>query len=230
MKASGVICLGVLGLGLAAALGCDRQSAVPVIASEMNRGPDGNRLPFDREAQEDGISPSSSVIPPGAQIPAGTPVTIRLKNSVSSATAIADDTFEAVLEEPVVINGRIVAARGTLVTGRVVDARPMKQIQAPGYLRLALSSMVIQGKPTVLRTSSNFLKGAGPAPRRATLAARSDGNLIGAAATPKAPMLGNAMVAESTTPALLIPAPRDVTIGQDRRLTFRLIEALPLHP
>ena len=229
MKASGVIRVVVLGLGLAAAVGCDHQSADPVIASEMNRAPDGSRLPFDREAQEDGISPTSSVIPPGAQIPAGTPVTIRLKNPVSSATAISEDSFEAVLDEPIIVNERIVAARGTLVMGRVVDAKPMTRMQAPGYLRLALSSIVIHGKPTRLRSSSNFLKGAGPASRRANLAVRSDGALIGAAATPKAPMLGNAVVAERRSPSP-VPAPRDITIAQDRRLTFRLIEALPLHP
>src|SRR5690349_18790217 len=117
MKASAVICVAALGAGLAVGLGCDRNSAVPVIASEMH-GNSAGRLPFDREAQEDGISPTSSVIPPGAQIPAKTPVIVHLKNPVSSATAISHDTFEAVLDEPIMVNGAIVAVRGTRVTGR----------------------------------------------------------------------------------------------------------------
>src|SRR5215470_20182057 len=140
MKASGVVRIAVLGLGLATTLGCNHQSDVPVIASEMHRASSGSGLPFDREAQPDGISPTSFVIPPGAHLPAGTPITVRLKSAVSSATAVSKDTFEAVMDEPILVNGEIVVPRGTLVTGRVVEARPLIRMQAPGYLRLALSS------------------------------------------------------------------------------------------
>jgi hypothetical protein len=230
MKAFGVIRLAVFGLGLATALGCDHQSAVPVAASGAMPASDGARLPFDREAQRDGISPTSSVIPPGAQVPAGTSVTIRLKNVLSSATASSDDTFEAALDEPIIVNERIIAERGTVITGRVVDAKPMTPTQAPGYLRLALSSIVIHGKPAFVRTSSNFLKGSGPGRKHATIPVGGDGALMGAVATGKGPLLGNAMVADSTSPASLVIVARDVTVGQERRLTFRLIEPLPLHP
>lgn len=229
MKVTGVISLALLGLGLGTALGCDHQSD-PVIASERVPSSDGARLPFDRVAQRDGISPTSSVIPPGAQVPAGTLVTIRLKNVLSSATAVSDEPFEAELDEPIIVYGRMVAERGTRVRGRVVDAKPMTQMQAPGYLRLALSSIVIQGKPASVRTSSSFLKGWGPGRKHTTFPIGSDGALMGAAATGKGPALGNAMAADPPVLASQPASPRDVAVGEERRLTFRLIEPLPLHP
>jgi hypothetical protein len=229
MKALRAFGLAVVGLGLVVALGCDRSSSVPMVASEASSAPEDGRLPFDREAQKDGISPTSAVIPPGAQIPAGTPVVVRIQSSISSATAVSDGKFEAVLDEPIVVKDQVLAARGTAVIGRVVEARRVAQMQAPGYLRLALSSIALNGKQTVVRTSSNFLKGAGPVHRRTTIPIGSDGSMISAVAIGGAPSLGNAMTAANATESV-IAIPRDVTVSQGRRLTFRLIEPVPLHP
>jgi len=229
MKATAVLRVVLLALALATALGCDHQSAIPVIAPEMRATADAARLPFDREARGDGISPTSSVIPPGAQLPPGTVVTVRLKNALSSATALPNDTFEAVLEEPVLFNGQVVAERGTAVTGRVIEAKPMTPTRTPGYLRLAISSIVIHGKTSSVRTSSNFLKGSAPGRKRLPVPILNEGALIGAAAVGKAPSLGNAMVGSPAVPAFAT-VPRDVTISPERRLTFRLLEPLPLRP
>ena len=229
MQASRAIRLALLGLGFVTFVGCDRQSTVPVVTSEALSSPDEARLPFDREAQKDGISPTSSVIPPGAQLPAGTPITVRLRSPLSSATANAKDKFEAVLDEPIIVNERVLAKRGTVVTGRVIEARSRARSQGPGYVRLALSAIMIEGKPTTVRTSSNFLKGAGPGRRRA-MPAGSEGELMGAAASGNEPTLGNAVVVGNPSGSARLSSPRDVTIGQDRTLTFRLIEPLPLNP
>src|SRR5437588_11895741 len=80
MQASRAIRLALLGLGFVTAVGCDRQSTVPVVTSEALSSPDEARLPFDREAHQDGISPTSYVIPLGAQQPAGPPITVRLRS------------------------------------------------------------------------------------------------------------------------------------------------------
>jgi hypothetical protein len=155
---------------------------------------------------------------------------IHLLTPLSSATARSEDMFKAVLDEPVIVNEHILAEQGTVVIGRVVEARPMSQMQTPGYLRLTLSSISINGKSARIRTSSSFLKGAGPARRSATNPVGGDGALIGTVATGKGPLIGNAMAADSGLSAPFVMRPRDVTVGPERRLTFRLIEPLPLHP
>lgn len=126
MKAPQGIRLATLTLGLAAGVACGHQSSVPIVASGAVT-PDSAQLPFDREAQSGGISPTNSVVPPGAQVPAGTAILVRLKKPLSSARAHSDDTFLAVLEEPVLVNDRVLAEPGAVVTGRVVEAsRPIR--------------------------------------------------------------------------------------------------------
>lgn len=230
MQAPRVAGLAMLALGLSMALACGRQSPVPVAASETMQAPDDARLPFDREAQADGISPTSSVIPPSAQVPAGTPIVIRVGTKLSSARARSNDKFKAELDEPIVVNEQVVAERGTEVTGRVVDARSMAQLHSPGYLRLTLSSIRIEGTPAFVRTSTAFLKGDGSGRRNMVVPVGGEGALLGAVASNKAPLIGSAMVADGAPVPSLVTRPREAMVGPDRRLTFRLIEPLPLHP
>lgn len=223
----GGVAMSILVLGIASA--CNRQSPIPIAASTVQAAEDA-RLPFDREAQADGISPTSSVVPPGAQVPAGTPVTIRLQTKLSSASTHRDDRFKAILDEPLTVNGQIVADRGTEVTGRVVAAGATGQLRTPGYLRLTLHTIRIEGKPASVRTSSTFLKGSAPR-RGASVPAGNQGTLIGAVSGSRAPLIGNAMAEDSNNLATtLATPPREVTVGPDRRLTFRLIEPILLNP
>ena len=224
-RAAGVMAL-TLGLGMS--LACGRQSPPPIVASETVHASTEGRLPFHREAQGDGISPSSSVIPPGAQIPAGTAVSVHLQDILSSATARTNDRFKAVLDAPMVVNNQTLAERGTVVTGRVVAARSMRQWQGPGYLRLTLSSISINGELTPIRTSSAFLKGQGK--RTGALSMGGQRSLREAKSGSKAPLIGSALIEEEMPAATWGIPPHEAIVGPQRRLTFRLIDPLPLHP
>jgi hypothetical protein len=169
------------------------------------------------------------VIPPGAQIPAGTAVSVHLQNILSSATARSNDRFKAVLDEPIVVNDQTLAQRGTVVTGRVVNARSMRQLRGPGYLRLTLSSISINGELTPIRTSSAFLKG--PGKRTAAMSMGSQRSLREATSgSNKAPLIGSALIEEEMPGAGWGIRPHEAIVGPERRLTFRLIDPLPLHP
>ena len=170
MTASQGIGLAALTLGMVIGLGCGHQSSVPVVAAGALTPPNTSGLPFDRAAQSGGISPTNSVIPPGAEVPAGTPIVVRLRKPLSSAKVHPNEAFTAVLEEPVAINDHVVAERGTTVTGRIVEAKSTRQARTPGYMRLTLSSISIDGKPARIRTSSSFFKGISPRRRAASLA------------------------------------------------------------
>ncbi len=165
MKAWTVIGFAALALGLAMTVECGRQAALPVAASEVAPPSNSEHLPFDRQARADGISPSSTVIPPGVRIPTGTPIYIRLQSAIASATAQSGDTFQALLVDPIVVNGQTLAERGASVTGRVMEAKA-GDFATPGYLRLALNSIAIHGKSSAVQSSSNFLKGKPAATRK----------------------------------------------------------------
>src|SRR3989449_9548065 len=127
MKCCKAKSLAALALALAMTVGCSRQPVQP--------GPDENaagdqQLPFDRASDKKGISPTGSLMP--AAIPAGTPITIRLQSSVSSAASHAGDSFEAVLDEPIIVQGQTVGPRGTAGLGGGVGREGPPRPPEPG--------------------------------------------------------------------------------------------------
>lgn len=192
IKASLVVTLFLLGMTLA----CSRTPAVNASTEVAGEGP----LPFDRAAKGNGISPTGAITP--AQIPAGTPITVRLQAAISSKSSHSGDSFEAFLDEPLIVDGETVAPRGAAVTGRVVAARAAGALDDPGYLRLMLSTISFDGKPLPLQTSNIFVKGSSHEKRSLALpgGGKSTGTIDG-----------------------------DIGFSTERRLTFRLIQPVPLH-
>jgi len=138
--------------------GCIRQP--PSEASDQKTRPaeDEPKLPFDRSPAVGGITPTSSLVPPARNVPAGTPVTIRLKSSLSSATAHSGDSFRAVLDEPISVLGTSIAPAGTPVTGEVVGLNRSATFNQPAYLELKLTSINLGGKKIEIESSSLFAK------------------------------------------------------------------------
>ena len=167
---------------------------------------DSQKLPFDRPRRSTGISPSQSLIPSATKLPEGTPIPIRLQSALSSASSHAGDTFSAILDEPIVIDGETLIAGGTPATGRVLEAkasgRSRERSLEPGYLRIVLVSLNAGGKLVMIETSSIFAKGGSREERNpATGAAR------GASQKEKE---------------------KDIVFGIDRRLNFRLAQTVDL--
>ncbi|MFZ3263112.1 MAG: hypothetical protein WA172_03865 [Terriglobales bacterium] len=153
--------LALLALGLAVA--CGKPTGVPAPSPGNTQ-----KLPFDREARPNGISPSQSLIPATARLVEGTSLTIRLQKSLSSASAQAGESFEGTLDDPVLVDGQPLIARGAPVSGRVLDARSASSGRNAGYLRIALVSVNVGGKTVLIETSSIFAKGTSHGERAAT--------------------------------------------------------------
>jgi hypothetical protein len=190
------------------ATGCSRQLAVPGAGATANSG----HLPFDRVSDNSGMSPTAGFTFDG--IPVGTEVTIRLQSALSSAHSQAGDSFQAVLDEPMVVAGKTTVPRGTPVTGSVLAAKASAGPHDPGYLRLTLASIAMNGEAVPLQTSSVFAKGGSYEKRRATMK-RSAGD--GKDATTESH--GNEFS--------FSPGQGDARFSTGRRLSFRLTQ--PLH-
>ena len=91
--------------------------------------------PFSKAKQAD--SSAHTLAPEEVTVPAGTAVSIRLQSAVSSASNRSGDEFAAVLDEPIIVDGKTVVARGAAVRGRVVAARSSGRLHNSGYLRLS---------------------------------------------------------------------------------------------
>jgi hypothetical protein len=199
----------VMGLILA---GCSRRDALPLVEESASAD---QHLPFDATSDKSGISPTGSLAP--AAIPAGTPVTIHLQLSLSSASSRAGDPFEAVLDEPIIVRGHTLAPRGAVLVGRVLDARASDRFQEAGYLRLGLTAISLNGKLVPIQTSSIFMKRGSHEQRNVTIIRDGSGS--------KGALIGASVDAPGTTYAT---GSRDVGVAPERRLTFRLAQSLPL--
>jgi hypothetical protein len=182
-------------------------------------------LPFDRQPASGGVSPSGSLIPSTTKLPEGTPIAVRLQTGLSSATSHSGDTFNAIVEEPIIIDGRTAVARGTAATGRVLEVKASASSREtslqggrdgssePGYLRVVLVSLSVGGKAVAIETSSIFAKGGSREERNAASGAASEARAADRDATD-----GDKNGDKN----------KDIEFGVDRHLSFRLAQAVDL--
>jgi hypothetical protein len=149
--------------------GCSRPAGLGSDSSSAQAGqhqvpfhdgdsPEGSARTAQLSAQRDGSNSETDVpFRNGQSLPAGTLLTVRLRTSISSPGA--SGTFEAVVDEPVVIEGSTLVPRGANVAGRVESARSSAMKRNRGFVRLTLDQMDIEGRDLPIRTSSLFTSG-----------------------------------------------------------------------
>ena len=83
--------------------------------------------------------------PPEITVPANTELEVRLDRSIATNRVASGDPFYATVADPVVVDGQTVIPVGAPVTGRVVYAREAGRLKGVAVIRLALSSVEIDG-------------------------------------------------------------------------------------
>lgn len=126
--------------GATAAPGSDSAGADPQISAKSS-----NALPFG-EPQK---------------LPAGTMLTVRLKEPISSDVIEAKGAFTAVVDDPVVMDGATLVPSGAKVQGHVESTSASAGKPSRGFVRLTLSSIELGGAELPLQTSSLFARGTG---------------------------------------------------------------------
>jgi outer membrane murein-binding lipoprotein Lpp len=95
-------------------------------------------------------------------IPAGTPIAVRTTTEISTDTARAGEPFDASLEEPLVVQGTVVAPRGARVIGTVASADKGGRVKGRASLSVRVRSIVTaDGRILDVRTDTMSLTAEG---------------------------------------------------------------------
>jgi hypothetical protein len=150
-----------LTLLLLCAVACTRPAGAPTDQSPLESD---RQAPFQQDPASPDSVPSENPETPAntlpfhdsENLPAGTLLTVRLSNPVYAETSIASSSFEALMVDPVVVEGSVVVPRGAIVSGLVESVRASQVKPSRGYVRLTLQSIQIGDSEVPVHTASLF--------------------------------------------------------------------------
>jgi hypothetical protein len=97
--------------------------------------------------------PAPQPVPAQLTIPAGTYITVRVNQLLSSDKNQTGDAFSASLVQPLVVNGVVVAEPGQTVGGRVAEAKKAGHIEGVARLGLQLTTLtLVDGQQLPIQT------------------------------------------------------------------------------
>ncbi len=128
------------------------------------------------EAEQPAPPPPQPIV-----VPAGTTLTVRVGQALSSKTSQTGQTFLATLAQPVSTGGIAAIPAGSTVSGTVLTAKAKGKVKGEGELSLALTSVTVKGHTYKIQTAalSSTSKGKGKRTAATTGGGAAGGALIG---------------------------------------------------
>jgi hypothetical protein len=170
--------------------------------------------------------PEYQRVPQTLTMKAGTVITARVSQWLSSDKNHPGDSFSAELVQPVVVNGWVVARRGQTVLGRVAVAQKAGRIKGTSQLGIELSELVLVDgqqlpiRSQLIQSSGGTTKGRDAAAAGTTTAM---GAAIGGAANGgEGAGVGAAIGAGAGLAGVLLTRGRPTMIPPETTLTFQL--------
>jgi len=168
----------VLGIAVSLSQGCARSGNLRRTDADAKSPASAQEIPFHQNADHPPDYSARPAVPadpkPGADapfrsgstalgLPAGTLVTVQLESPLAISQVHAGDAFTASVAGPIIVDGNTLVQRGTPVSGRVESAQPSAKRPGlgpdPGYVRLTLNAITVDGRELALQTSSLFARG-----------------------------------------------------------------------
>ena len=171
-------------------------------------------------------------VPNTVTIQPGTVLTVRIGETLSAARHEVGDTFLATLEQPLVIDGFIIAERGSRVEGRVVEVDRPGRGRGASHLSIELSRLFTSDGQRVHLRTEPFKKEAGNS-TGSDLAKVGVGAAIGAAIGAaagggKGAAIGAGVGGAAGTAGVLLTRGKSAEIPVETRISFRVREPLTL--
>ena len=166
-------------------------------------------------------------------IPAGTVLTVRIVDSLSSKSSQPGQTFSATLAQPVSVGGKTALPAGSKVVGTVVAAKAKGKFKGEGQLDLTLTSISVGPQTYDIKTLllSSTEKGKGKRTAVATGGGAAGGALIGGlAGGGKGAAIGALAGAGAGLAGGALTGNKQIEIPAESALSFTLSAPLTLPP
>ena len=171
-------------------------------------------------------------LPSMLMVPAGAMLMVRINEYLSSDRNQIGDRFTAVLEQPVVVNGWVVARRGQTLLGQVKEAKKAGRVKGVSQLGIELTDLtVVDGRQLPILTElSKGSAGTSHGQDAATIGGSTAlGAVIGAAADwVKGAAIGAGAGAAVGIATVLLTRGRPTEIAPETPMSFRLEDPLKI--
>jgi type IV secretory pathway VirB10-like protein len=158
-------------------------------------------------------------------LPEGTELQLVLEQPLSSATSHAGDTVTARVERAVSEDGRVILPGGTVLQGRVVEARSSGRVSGRARLAVDFDRIVVRGRTHELDASTIVAEAPGESGRDAKIVGGSAaaGAVLGAIANGRRGAVRGAIIgAGAGGAAVLVNKGREVEMPSGSRWTVRV--------
>lgn len=174
------------------------------------------------------VAPPEPRQPHRVTIPAGTVVTIRLGETVSSQKNQPGDTFSGTLDQALIVDGFAIAERGSRIQGKVVDAQQAGRVKGVAQLALQLTKIHTADGQDVAVSTERFAK-EGPTSHGEDAKKVGIGAALGAAIGAiagggKGAAVGAGVGGAAGAGTVAATRGKQVELPVETRLTFRLQE------
>jgi hypothetical protein len=186
--------------------------------------PGGAMAPSDNNMAET-AKPAAAAEPKPIVVPAGTVLTVRLGETLSSKSSEAGQSFSATLTSPVEAGGRTVIPAGATASGTVVAAHAAGKFKGASLLQIRLDAVTVNGRRHSIDTSTVARSEKGKGKRSAALigGGAGAGALIGAlAGGGKGAAIGALVGGGAGTAGSAFTGNRDVTLPAESAVSFQL--------
>ena len=190
---------------------------------------DHSYRPDDHPAAAATPRPNSDI---GGTVPAGTHLLIRMIDGVDSQTNHVGDKFRASLESDLVVDGVVVAPRGTDIYGRLSNAQEAGHLTGKAQLKLELTDISLRGQMQPIMTGEYELAGKGRGENTAekTAGGAALGAIIGAiAGGGKGAAVGAAVGGGAGATVNIVTSGEQVRVPSETVLDFRLEQPFTPH-
>jgi hypothetical protein len=178
------------------------------------------------------MPPPRQPMPPTMTLPAGTWITFRVNQPLSSDRNQQGDAFMGTLAEPLVMNGLVIARRGQTIAGRVVEAKKAGRVSGTSRLGLEVTEIgLADGQQIAVHTQMVERRGPTSYGRDATAigATTVTGAAIGAAVNGGVGAgVGAAGGLVASTIGVMLTRGRPTVVYPEQEFTFSLVNPVTI--